>query len=100
MADEAGTSDTNISELVNERQDLTAEMADKFASVPELKTTREELLDIFGGKTDAHLNQRRKRKRDAALASFDRLPDPAQDLALDMLTMLEKRERDRTKGDK
>lgn len=66
-------------------------MADKLASVPELKTTKEALLQRGGVWQTA----RPTRKSDIAGALFDQLSTNAQDLAIDFLVMLAQRERER-----
>lgn len=44
LAEEARTTQTTISEIINEKQGLSAELAAKLAAVPELQTTKEELM--------------------------------------------------------
>lgn len=95
LAERAGTNDTNISELKNKKQDLTAEMAQKLASVSELHTTREALLDMFFNAGKPSHTEQEKIRREAAMATFDRLSKNAQELATDLMISLEKRERDK-----
>ena len=89
LAEMAGTTPTTISELISGKQGLTASMAEKLAAVPELRTTKEELLTLAGVWTEPKPSQR----RDVALALFDQLSRNGQDLAIDLLVMLTQRER-------
>jgi transcriptional regulator with XRE-family HTH domain len=94
LAEMARTTPTTISELISGKQGLTAEMAEKLAVVPELKTTKEDLLSRAGVWAEA----RPSRRRDVAQALFDQLTGNAQDLAIDFMVMLAQRERETGRG--
>jgi plasmid maintenance system antidote protein VapI len=89
FAEMAGVTPTTISELISGKQGLTASMAEKLAAVPELRTTKEDLLRLAGIWSEPKPSQ----KRDVALALFDQLSRNGQDLAIDLLVMLAQRER-------
>jgi len=91
LADESHILKSSINKLWLQKQDLTIEVADKLAAVPELKVTREDLIDLFLGSLQATKHQARKRR--VAMASFDRLSDKAQSTAINLLAALEKGER-------
>jgi plasmid maintenance system antidote protein VapI len=94
LAREADVADSTISDLLNGHMALTAEMADKLAGVPELKTTKESLLTLAG----IWAETRPSRKRDVAQALFDQLTAGGQDLTIDFMVMVAQRERGRDKG--
>lgn len=98
LSQESSAVESSISNLLAGKITLTAEMAEKLASVPELKTTKEELLTVAGVWDEP----RPSRKRDVVSELFDKLSPNGQDLAIDFIVMLAQREKEReqNKGQK
>jgi transcriptional regulator with XRE-family HTH domain len=94
LATAADVSTATISELISGKQKLTAEMAEKLAAVPELKTTKEALLRRGGVWQEI----KPTRKSDLAGALFDQLSNNGQDLVIDFMVMLAQRERERERN--
>ncbi len=91
LAEKSGLSTSSISDLINERQALTAETAEKIAAVSEMRVTATELLRKAGVLKQPPVpgNER----RELALSMFDNLSGIGQDLVLDFMEMLQQRER-------
>lgn len=89
LAEEARTTQTTISEIINEKQGLSAELAAKLAAVPELQTTKEELM-LRGGVWEGVLNTG---KKTVVIEQLDRLSEVELDLTLDFVLMLQQRTR-------
>lgn len=90
-AEAAGVSTATISDLIREKQALTAETAAKLAAVPEFKVTRDHLLKLAGVWREPVSSS----KQEIAELMFGELSDTEQDLTLDFMVML--RQRARTK---
>lgn len=91
LADRAGISTSSISELLNGRQAITAETAEKLASVFELRATAPQLLQIAGALRTTYIEPS---KRELAVNMFLALPADKQELVLDFMNMLRSRERE------
>ena len=89
LAEMAHTTPTTISEIINEKQGLTAELAEKLAAVPELKTTKEELMKRAGIWKGALNNS----KKNVVIDQLDSLSDVELELTLDFVLMLKQRDR-------
>lgn len=90
LANASGIGKSSVNKLWLGTQDLTIEIAEKLARVSALHASREELIDVFLGK---ELTTKQKRLRQAALEQFDRLSYNQQEMALHLLTALERGER-------
>lgn len=74
---------------------MTAELAEKLAAVPELKTTKEELMKRAGIWKGAINNS----KKSVVIDQLDSLSDVELELTLDFVLMLKQRERRSRKKD-
>ena len=90
LANASGIGKSSVNKLWLGTQNLAIEIAEKLARVSALRTSREELIDVFLGK---ELTTKQKRLRQAALEQFDRLSYNQQEMALHLLTALERGER-------
>jgi transcriptional regulator with XRE-family HTH domain len=89
LAEEARTTQTTVSEIINEKQGLSAELAAKLAAVPELQTTKEELM-LRGGVWEGPISSS---KKDVVVDQLDKLSDVELELTLDFVLMLQQRTR-------
>ena len=98
LADEAGMSDTAVSELLLMQTGLTLEAADKLASVSELETTAEQLLRMAGklrAKRIDDIPDKRTAREEVASRIIESLSDEDLQLATDLLITLKKRKKGR-----
>ena len=94
LANEAGKSDTAMSELLLAQTGLTPEMAEALASVPELKTTAEELLRIAGklrSRAAPAIPGKRAERNEVARRLIESLTDEDLGIATDLLIALKRR---------
>ena len=90
LAERSGLSPATISDLINEKQELSAETAEKLADVFELKITAPQLLRMAGLFKNTYIEPN---KRELALSMFQSLAPEEQDLALDIMNLLRQREK-------
>lgn len=96
LANEAGKSDTAISELLLQQTGLTPEMAEALAAIPELQTTAEELLRIAGklrsrAAPAGDIPAKRAERNEVARRLIESLTDEDLVIATDLLITLKRR---------
>ena len=94
LADEAGVSDTSISELVLQQTNLSLDMAKALAGVDELETTAEQLLRMAGQLTTnelADIPGKRAARIKVAEQIIGKLTDEDLDIATSLLMALRRR---------
>jgi plasmid maintenance system antidote protein VapI len=89
LAERSRVPASSITELIQGKQRLSAETAEKLASVTELQTTAIQLLRMAGELRQAALPG--NALRETALDLFDKLNDDGQEMVLDFMAMLYRR---------